>query len=111
MPGPSPTTVRIKTGPVDFACPPKMRRWLNNVVSDLKTIRGRSGINMRLRQFPDATEYNAEVPKAKLTQQEKDFPFRVVQVSDPNDPSTSYIGVISDSHLFNSEDRNTYEED
>ncbi len=66
---------------------------------------------MAMRQFPDATELNVYVPKGSGPgSSSQETPFQVVKVVNP-DLGYAAIGVISNSHMFNSEDRNTYEED
>ncbi len=109
---PSPKTAYIKSKAVDFPCPSKLKRCINTIIEDLRSIRGRAGINMRLRQTPDSTEFNADVVKGARPVELPETPFEVVDIGH-GDPDLGYaaIGVVSNSHLFNSEDRNTYEED
>ncbi len=102
----------VKSKAVDFPCPSKLKRFLNTIVEDIRSIRGRAGINIRLRQTPDSTEFNADTSKAVRQLELPETPFQVVDIGN-GDPDLGYaaIGVVSNSHLFNSEDRNTYEED
>jgi len=39
-----------------------------------------------------------------------EFPFEIVSRTNPDNPDIVEIGVVSNSHVFNSEDRDTYEE-
>src|SRR6266436_8134896 len=101
---PSPTTAKVKSRPVNFPCPTKLKKMLNTIVEDLLSIRLRSGNNTMLRQFADSTEVSAIIPRQKI--QRIRWPFQVVRVQNPDSESdVPLIGVVSDSHLFNSEDR------
>ena len=106
---PSPVTAQIRSKKVDFPCPRRLRAFLDTMVSDLYAVRGRAGINVRLRQFPDGTEINADTQGGSPPTQLPETPFQVIPVT--LDDGTAGVGVISNSHLFNSEDRDTYEED
>ncbi len=106
---PSPVIAKIKSKAVDFPLPSRLKTFLNNVVDDIKMVRARSGTNIRLRQFPDSTEINADIGRKVEVPEIPDTPFKVIAVTLPD--GTPGVGVISDSHLFNSEDRDTYEEE
>jgi hypothetical protein len=84
-------------------------RRLNSLIDAIEAARIRFGVNVTGQFSSAGTTINAN-PGGSVSTPPDEHPFQVVTRSNP-DTGAAELGVVSDSHLFNSEDNETYEED
>lgn len=73
-----PFRAQVKSQPIDFRMPKKLKAWLNKLRDDVVSIAPQSGRNIKLRQFRTGTEFSAEAGGGEV---ELEYPFKVTDAS------------------------------